>query len=55
MFVQKLGWVAVGMVLAASPGKEAAPAFTLRDTSGQPVNAKGYAGSVMWITFGATW
>lgn len=32
-----------------------APAFTMRDTYGQPVSIKGYKGSVAWITFGATW
>ncbi len=34
---------------------EPAPDFNLMDTYGQPVSLKAYRGSVLWITFGASW
>ena len=34
---------------------EPAPDFNLRDTYGQPISLKAYRGSVLWITFGASW
>jgi hypothetical protein len=41
--------------ISAAPEGDLAPDFELRDTYGQTVSVKGYRGSVMWITFGATW
>ncbi len=40
---------------AAVPSDAARPGFVLHDAYGQPVSLAGYRGSVVWLTFGATW
>jgi len=46
----------LGAALPADlPQNDAAVEFSLRDTHGQFVSLKGYRGSAVWLTFGATW
>ncbi|MBN1514601.1 MAG: redoxin domain-containing protein [Phycisphaerae bacterium] len=46
---------AFAAIASVAVAAEPAPDFTLTDTYGQPVSLKAYRGSVLWISFGATW
>ena len=46
---------AFAAIASLAVAAEPAPDFTLTDTYGQPVSLKAYRGSVLWISFGATW
>ncbi len=46
---------ALATIATLAVAAEPAPDFTLTDTYGQPVSLKAYRGSVLWISFGATW